>query len=917
MHQGDGPRAMEPVFDIIQLLRQEDQPGFTPVRRRDQALHDDSPPLSMSAPWTTSRCNRLLRPLSSRIALLRRHREHKDLQSRSTQVEVSEKDLKPRRKVEDNSCHIPPIFQPQPSKQDDPEWTPDHEPRKRLKRTYSSRNGLQKRTQSEAGHGHAIPLRRTPFTLQVPVVDPQVSLSCGVPTPGQNSGVGARFRRSVSVTDQDGVPMEITRPRRAQIKPALTRESFRRLAKSISPDEWMLYSGIYTGLDALLKATAKYRPQPVPGARSLFASCLRKVPEYIAEEERWIEKEHDEDENTDISSTIYGELESLGAGESTGWKPLREIVRAHGIAMVGDAIKDGTIRPGIARGLAILCLQASAHVEADLLLDSWLCTIRRLAKPLRLTDDLFETSIYMRTLRDTTGLNDRWRFMHKSLTRLLTQGIVPVEWMSCRSMVTCWNQAARSITSQDESAAEAVTLVRTVVSLSYQDTITLNSSPVRMHRLSSRAGSLPLQAQKSMDAQTVSDDYTGNSTEPRTPEDAKIMADFTGTVSRVMAILLSINTMYAEEEGAPAAVRHSFMQELLLTLAIDAHQLETTTLGSANATRICLPLLSYVLMVQHDVKHIHDQLCITFLTTIGRVESQSTQIGTLASFLCAIAHCCEKNGQKAGFDYMQSMVQRLLQLSEHSACNRSSQRSISRLGTEAAFEFAEQASRQEHLDWALEVEETIELDSATASGQQQIRTPAQVTQKKGSGFRWEEGICEWVAKTPAPFAVMIPKLEQDSSESSSSSDEDDKTDVSTLPSELEDMSVLSQPTRRRRGRPSGKKRARGSTSQPNELDAKPVTRSRATTSNNAREDADEFCTVKASRGRPPHRRPHLADVTNCPNKAMERGESAGDFQKIKRLREHGAQLAERRIVGRKRRRSGLAVGDFSEDELGI
>lgn len=932
-------RAMEPVFDIIQLMRQEEPPGFTPVRRRDQPQYNASPAPLTSAPWTTSRCNRLLRPLSSRITLLRRHREQKDLKSRYTQVVASGIDSKTRGKTEDVPCDAPQIFPPQPKKHDDPEWTPDYEPRKKLKRTYSSKNGSLNGTQPEVG-GQAIPLCRTQFRIQVPVVDPQFSQGCGVLAPGQSSGAGARFRRSVSVTGQDNTSVEVTRPR-AQPKPALTRESFRRLAKSVSPDEWMLDSGIYSGLDALLKATTKHTPQPATGARSLFASCLRQVPEYMAEEQRWAD-EKDEDEDTDISSTVYQELESLGSGESGGWKPLREIVRAHGVAIIGDAIRDGTIRPGTARGLTILCLQASAHDEADSLLDSSLSTLQRLAKPVRLTDDLFETSVCMRTLRDTTNY-DRWRFLHRSLNRLLLKGVVPVEWMSCQCMINFWNHATRAITRQDESAAEAADLIRTVVALSYQTAVTLSADQVHVHRLLSPADRVSLPSQKPMSASTLGSSCVDSPAELKAHKEAKMGAEFTGTISRLLAILISIKIMHSEEEGAVAINRHKFMQELLLTLAVDAHHLDTTAPDSAHITQICLPLLTYVLMSSERAEDsVHDQFCITFFGRIARLESKSTEIGTLASFLCAIAHCCEKNGERTGFEYMQSIVQKLLQFSQHHACTRLALRRINSLLTEAAFDFAEQTARQEHLDWALEVEETIELESAPADNQQQTVTPARTMQKKGTGFRWEDGICEWVAKTPAPFAVVIPRPRDNSSGSSGSSDEGDKTDVSTLPSEVEDCSVLSQPRRPRgrppgttrsgdgndisagpselddsslhsqprrpRGRPPGRKRARSSVSCVAEPAARPFACAKQ---NDSRKAADEVDIHNPGRGRPLRARACLADVTNCSRITRGPGECDGGL------------LEKRRMVGRTRKNGGVGVvvgkgkGDCSDDELGM
>jgi hypothetical protein len=46
--------------------------SFTPVRRRDPYVHDLWAESPGAKAWTSSRCHRLLRPLTSRIALLQK-----------------------------------------------------------------------------------------------------------------------------------------------------------------------------------------------------------------------------------------------------------------------------------------------------------------------------------------------------------------------------------------------------------------------------------------------------------------------------------------------------------------------------------------------------------------------------------------------------------------------------------------------------------------------------------------------------------------------------------------------------------------------------------------------------------------------------------------------------------------------------
>lgn len=127
-----------------------------------------------------------------------------------------------------------------------------------------------------------------------------------------------------------------------------------------------LESGIVDGLSALLQRTqgtrdAKagvvmdlYRTRGkegflrvqssgvMKGAASLFASCLRQIPAMIEAEQKSFEDEDDEDNEVDVASEIYSELESLGPG-GAGYMPLRAVVRAHGLQLVFACMREGIL----------------------------------------------------------------------------------------------------------------------------------------------------------------------------------------------------------------------------------------------------------------------------------------------------------------------------------------------------------------------------------------------------------------------------------------------------------------------------------------------------------------------------------------------------------------------------------------------
>ena len=95
---------------------------------------------------------------------------------------------------------------------------------------------------------------------------------------------------------------------------------------------------------AVLDLLACTEDEPVPttrkGASPFMSMCLRQVPAVIALEEAEQESLPPES-RSDVTSEVYADLEAFGAG--VGWRHLREVVRAHGIALLVGAIGDGLV----------------------------------------------------------------------------------------------------------------------------------------------------------------------------------------------------------------------------------------------------------------------------------------------------------------------------------------------------------------------------------------------------------------------------------------------------------------------------------------------------------------------------------------------------------------------------------------------
>ncbi|MCJ1384684.1 hypothetical protein MMC17_007802 [Xylographa soralifera] len=738
--------------------------GFTPVRRRVQVLPAQSPAVFTAAPWTTTRCNRLLRPLSSRVALLRKRKELQIQRLCDAEAAMRDDRAKSLSKPKNEVGLFQALFQPQSSTTEDPDWTPENVPRKRLKRTYSSKSCMLKERGSESRAELGAAGVPAVSKIQIPAVSLHITKgfeTYGLDGSGPEYGITSKEHVEKDAGEAGTNAPSILRRKSSSIQ-SFTRDSFRKLAKFVSPSEWMLQDGLYTGLEALLKATKKGTPRQSEGARSLFSTCLRHVPAYIAGEQHWVDQEDDETD-IDVALNTYVDLESFSSAENSGWKPLREVARAHGITIIGDGIRDGSVGPAIARGLIILCLQASAYDEAEALMKYMLTRLGPIATPSTPSDGLFipQTSIALQTLWEFSNQTERRGFLFSQMNFLLSTKIIPVEWIASLDMVSCWNHVVVSITQQDSYANEAVALLRTAVALSCGSGSTSKACQIHEHRLwsqmarkDSKIRPRAVTCMSKSDRSLVEDKHLDRANQKA----HQLSAALTNTISNLLTVLLSITIVSWEQRHSNISLAHGLTRDVLLALALESNECETasynirTSTGhSISATRLCLPLLANIISIKSFeliAKSRQDQM--DHLDLLARMTTKVRLTDELASFLCATAHCSEQAGTRTAFHYMQDIVTWLFDLGSSTSGNHTAEQGLEHLAVQAALEFAEQTNERDHLDWALEIEESVDLRVPESHLQHGSRSTGHVIDKQAAGFRWEEGICEWVAKTPAP-----------------------------------------------------------------------------------------------------------------------------------------------------------------------
>ena len=347
---------------------------------------------------------------------------------------------------------------------------------------------------------------------------------------------------------------------------------------------------------------------------------------------------------------------------------------------------------------------------------------------------------------------------------MFTAGLVPIEWIASHDMIDCWNQVVGHIVQDDSHAKDAELLLRTAVMVAHSGPCASISDEIHAYRLSvNLVGKLPGLDKSRSECSILT---LSNSPDPpkKTHLDDHQSTAVTSTLTNLITVLLSIdlvsNPSDLKEVGA-RSIGSTVLQNIVLE-ANHCYQLArystNSTLNNGDRTaRLSIALFAYGMdMIMSKVSKTGDTHMDTgWLEILHDLNGQAPTLHILSSFLCSLAHCCGQAGPKEGFDYLQEAFGHLLDLSKSRDHSTAARRYIYQVAIDAAFEFAEGTKKRRHLDWVLELEESTEGELSKSMLQTPGRTPAKVSSKPATGFRWEDGICEWVARTPA---VVIPKF---------------------------------------------------------------------------------------------------------------------------------------------------------------
>ena len=525
-------------------------------------------------------------------------------------------------------------------------------------------------------------------------------------------------------------------------------DHIQELKKEMPPDMSDLVRGLSEAYANLLQATTTGEEKRWKGTRSLFGSCLRKMPQYIQLEEHFaqLDKEEEgreEDDGRDICQEIYMDLEGqFETVSGQGWRAFKQVVRAHGTSLLCDAFADGLLGPQTLNLLVDHCLNASAWDEAERLLWSFSTTLSPLLIPNNLSASLFDEkrSRYLWMVKRFVNRTGRHRFLYELLEYIISQELLPLEWLATACMHPIWDRLVRTLTDGDHRTSDGAfnfleTAIRAGIGLPKEPTYT-----------------------------NVETDVVTRQFKPSSREEFRDALNT--TFSSLLSVLCSIAlaNRRRDELGCRSIVervtwvvdamvigvltRKDIQDDLAQLLPLE----ETMQVLAQRAVWV----VSAAFLLSLDGCHKAQAMVSLSATTMGGAISwilsqfppttyidNSDVLGTIPGFVSAVARGTGKIWQDYGFEQIQRSVQGMISISgirlPHQLWT------LKRLALESSMDFAQSTRKPQHMEFAREVEKSMRLKGNVVIAPTPRKNDSPSV---GAGFKWEEGIGEWVQCTP-------------------------------------------------------------------------------------------------------------------------------------------------------------------------
>ncbi|KAK8091959.1 hypothetical protein PG997_002320 [Apiospora hydei] len=667
-------------------------------------------------PWTASRCHRLLRPLLSRLALLRK--ELTSLPEPGAAAVAVATDLPTTKDGRRKSGGK--------RQSSDCQWML---PRKKMRHTYAQQQqkSAERQASSSVSGGSFSETTQQPLSIKLRAARELQVADEGLPAPGEVVAFTPLVRRArgqevpspAKVSQfrgsQGSSSSHARRKKTGASKRGELEDRLASLKGLVSASRYSDYESIFRSLEALLKGTAQEQ-EKTKGASSLLDMCLKKMPWYIAGVQAWELDEAEQNgaksafNSSDTSLRLYNELETLGAS-GHGWSHLRTVARADGITAVREAMLEGLLNDDFCMLVIDLCTEYEATAEAEVQIE---VLIQRQYPSPSGPDASFAENDTLRPLSFLWNFSlgfSRHSFLLRQYTTLLANGFLPVEWLvtGVSSEFGGW----------------------LIGSSGHRFLVTAIISLCRHHRASQK-------------------------TEAHAQLDLHIIP----TISRSLAILSAMNvvgemaTRVGELQPIISQQNIAFIsQNITYTFFGCLMEVEGRKRRSSNMTKDLLYLAAFLASSSSlRTERVHSRLTSAFELSLGAsppnggkavsTHDSVQHYSGMISLISQIAQICGRGSSDAPYQHLERLCRDLQLLGlEQDIIN-----SITRAG---ALFLAQQTSNLRDLVYAESLVSAHHQQlEETANEGHRPKQQAATTTDLLLGYRWEETIGEWVAASP-------------------------------------------------------------------------------------------------------------------------------------------------------------------------
>ncbi|KAF4975121.1 hypothetical protein FZEAL_8069 [Fusarium zealandicum] len=462
------------------------------------------------------------------------------------------------------------------------------------------------------------------------------------------------------------------------------------LRRVVPEGQYRIYEAVFGWMSSMLRSTEPLAQVAHP--KSLLGMCLRKVPAAMAVIEAW-DRQTAEDEGTmsmwessKASTDLYGQLEGFGAA-GFGWKPLKLVVRAHALFLLAASVSEGLLEPPFVRILVDLCLSLGCNEEAARLVSSLNCP---LAAPRSASSTLLESSTVQPLGAIVRSLQGQGSFgaSLECLAGLIRSKRLGPSWLTSRAFQGVWTRCV-DILNSTGPAPSAVDFVCTAIE------------------------------------QLVLHDGKRKRPEQNTEEQT--------LVSVLAALAAAVWTLGAKSDGSPGSWRKQAARRMMHVLesCVSNHQKRRGAFRSSGLFTLVLARFMAVSMIDKEVvsltaKQHASQECARLLAAKNGAPSQSQYRQTLL-MACSVA---QYRGRACGLpchDVLSEICAMLDGLGPPDWFHDG-------LRSDGAFVLAQKTKDLRDVAFA---------ERLPSAGKGTLEASTMF-----SGWRWEEGIGEWVLPSP-------------------------------------------------------------------------------------------------------------------------------------------------------------------------